>query len=149
MMNAFVSLPEVGQVVSKGKTRSSVIIKEGFGIDLRIVPPESYGAALQYFTGSKEHNIELRNIALREGYKLSEYGLYSKDSGQQVAGRSEEEIYRKLGLKYIAPELRENRGEIKAAAKKMPCLNLWMQKTSEEICICIQSTVKGQKALRQ
>lgn len=117
MMDAFVSLPEVGQVVSKGKTRSSIILKEGFGIDLRIVPPESYGAALQYFTGSKEHNIVLRNIALREGYKLSEYGLYSKSSGEQVAGKSEEEIYRKLGLKYIAPELRENRGEIKAAIK--------------------------------
>jgi DNA polymerase (family 10) len=117
IMDAFVSFPEVGQVVSKGKTRSSVVLKEGFGIDLRIVPPESYGAALQYFTGSKEHNIELRNIALREGYKLSEYGLYSKDSGEQVAGISEEEIYRKLGLEYIAPELRENRGEIKAAAK--------------------------------
>lgn len=117
MMNAFVSLREVGQVVSKGKTRSSVILKEGFGIDLRIVPPESYGAALQYFTGSKEHNIELRNIAIREGYKLSEYGLYSKNSGEQVAGRSEEEIYRKLGLEYIEPELRENRGEIKAAEK--------------------------------
>jgi DNA polymerase (family 10) len=117
IMDAFVSLPEVGQVVSKGRTRSSVILKEGFGIDLRIVPPESYGTALQYFTGSKEHNIELRNIALREGYKLSEYGLYAKDSGKQVAGKSEEEIYRRLGLDYIAPELRENRGEIKAAAK--------------------------------
>ena len=117
IMNAFVYLPEVGQVVSKGKTKSSVILKEGFGIDLRIVPPESYGAALQYFTGSKEHNIELRNIALREDYKLSEYGLYSKNSGEQVAGRSEEEVYRKLGLKYIEPELRENRGELKAAAK--------------------------------
>ena len=117
MMNAFVSLPEVGQVISKGRTRSSIILKEGFGIDLRIVPPESYGAALQYFTGSKEHNIELRNIALREGYKLSEYGLYSKNSGEQVAGRSEEEIYRKLGLEYIVPELRENRGELKSAVR--------------------------------
>ena len=117
IMDAFVSLPEVGQVVSKGNTRSSVVLKEGLGVDLRVVPPESYGAALQYFTGSKEHNIELRNIAQREGYKLSEYGLYSKDSGKQVAGKSEEEIYRKLGLEYIAPELRENRGEIKAAEK--------------------------------
>jgi DNA polymerase (family 10) len=117
IMDAFVSLPEAGQVVSKGRTRSSVILKEGFAIDLRVVPPESYGAALQYFTGSKEHNIGLRNIALREGYKLSEYGLYSKNSGERIAGKSEEEIYRKLGLEYIAPELRENRGELKAAAK--------------------------------
>ena len=117
VMNAFVSLPAAGQVVSKGKTRSSVVLKEGLGVDLRVVPPESYGAALQYFTGSKEHNIELRNIAQREGYKLSEYGLYSKGSGKQVAGKSEEEIYSKLGLEYIVPELRENRGEIKAAEK--------------------------------
>jgi len=117
IMNAFVSLPAVGQVVSKGSTRSSVVLEKGLGVDLRVVPPESYGAALQYFTGSKEHNIELRNIAQREGYKLSEYGLYSKDSGKQVAGKSEEEIYSKLGLEYIVPELRENRGEIKAAEK--------------------------------
>ncbi|WP_440945809.1 DNA polymerase/3'-5' exonuclease PolX [Methanosarcina sp. T3] len=117
VMSAFVSLPAVGQVVSKGITRSSVILKEGLEVDLRAVPPESYGAALQYFTGSKEHNIELRNIAQREGYKLSEYGLYEKASGKQVAGKSEEEVYRKLGLEYIIPELRENRGEIKAAAK--------------------------------
>lgn len=115
VMDAFVSLPEVEQVVLKGSTKSSVILKEGTSIDLRVVPPESYGAALQYFTGSKEHNIELRNVAIREGYKLSEYGLYLKDSGQQVAGKSEEEIYNKLGLAYMPPELRENRGEIIAA----------------------------------
>jgi len=117
IMDAFVSLPDVEQVVLKGNTKSSVILREGTSIDLRVVPPESYGAALQYFTGSKEHNIELRNIALREGYKLSEYGLYSKESEKQVAGKSEEDIYGKLGLAYIPPELRENRGEIKAAAK--------------------------------
>ncbi len=117
VMDAFTSLPEVEQVILKGGTKSSVILKEGTSIDLRVVPPESYGAALQYFTGSKEHNIELRNIAIREGYKLSEYGLYLKDSGEQVAGKSEEEIYERLGLVYIPPELRENRGEIKAAAK--------------------------------
>lgn len=117
IMDAFVSLPAAGQVVSKGSTRSSVVLKDGLGVDLRVVPPESYGAALQYFTGSKEHNIELRNIAQREGDKLSEYGLYEKASGKQVAGKSEEDIYRKLGLEYIVPELRENRGEIKAAAK--------------------------------
>jgi len=118
VMDAFVSLPAVGQVVSKGNTRSSVILKEGLEVDLRVVPSESYGAALQYFTGSKEHNIELRNIAQREGYKLSEYGLYEKASGKHVAGKGEEEVYRKLGLEYIVPELRENRGEIKAAIKK-------------------------------
>ena len=118
VMDAFVSLPEVEQVVLKGSTKSSVILKEGTSIDLRVVPPESYGAALQYFTGSKEHNVELRNVAIREGYKLSEYGLYLRDSGEQVAGISEEEVYNKLGLAYMPPELRENRGEIKAAEEK-------------------------------
>jgi DNA polymerase (family X) len=116
VMDIFTSLPDVEQVVLKGSTKSSVILRKGTAIDLRVVPPESYGAALQYFTGSKEHNIELRNIAIRKGYKLSEYGLYLKDSGKQVAGGSEEEIYEKLGLGYIPPELRESRGEIKAAA---------------------------------
>ncbi|MCO5384070.1 MAG: PHP domain-containing protein [Methanosarcina barkeri] len=116
-MDAFVSLPDVDEVVLKGSTKSSIILKEGTAIDLRVVTPESYGAALQYFTGSKEHNIELRNIAIKKGYKLSEYGLYSKESEKQIAGKSEEEIYEKLGLVYIPPELRESRGEIKAAAK--------------------------------
>ncbi len=117
VMDAFVSLPDVEQVVLKGSTKSSIILREGTAIDLRVVAPESYGAALQYFTGSKEHNIELRNIAIKKGYKLSEYGLYSKESEKQIAGKSEEEIYEKLGLVYIPPELRESRGEIKAAAK--------------------------------
>jgi DNA polymerase (family X) len=117
LMNTFVFLPEVEQVILKGSTKSSVILKEGTSIDLRVVPPKSYGAALQYFTGSKEHNIELRNLAIREGYKLSEYGLFLKDTGEQTAGKSEEEIYEKLGLVYIPPELRENRGEIKAASR--------------------------------
>lgn len=116
IMDAFTSLTEVEQVILKGRTKSSVILREGTAIDLRVVPPESYGAALQYFTGSKEHNIELRNIAIKKGYKLSEYGLYSKNSGEQIAGKSEEEIYEKLGLTLIPPELRESRGEIKAAA---------------------------------
>jgi DNA polymerase (family 10) len=117
VMDAFISLPDAGQVLLKGSTKSSIILREGTAIDLRVVPPESYGAALQYFTGSKEHNIELRNIAIKRGYKLSEYGLYAKDSGEQIAGKSEEEIYNKLDLEYIPPELRESRGEIKAAAK--------------------------------
>lgn len=117
VMDCFVSLPEVDQVILKGSTKSSVILREGTAIDLRVVPPESYGAALQYFTGSKEHNIELRNIAIKNGYKLSEYGLYLKESGKQIAGSSEGEIYEKLGFAYIPPELRENRGEIKAATK--------------------------------
>jgi DNA polymerase (family 10) len=119
VMDCFVSLPDVEQVILKGSTKSSVILRDGTAIDLRVVSPESYGAALQYFTGSKEHNIELRNIAIKNGYKLSEYGLYLKESGKQIAGSNEKEIYQKLGLAYILPELRENRGEIKAAAKNV------------------------------
>lgn len=117
VMNCFVSLPDVDQVVLKDSTKSSVILREGTAIDLRVVPPESYGAALQYFTGSKEHNIELRNIAIKKGYKLSEYGLYLKKLGKQIACSSEKEIYEKLGFDYILPELRKNRREIKAASK--------------------------------
>ena len=117
VMDCFVSLPNVDQVILKGGTKSTVILRDGTAIDLRVVPPESYGAALQYFTGSKEHNIELRNLAIKNGYKLSEYGLYLKESEKQIAGSSEEEIYERLGLAYIPPELRENRGEIKAAAR--------------------------------
>jgi DNA polymerase (family 10) len=94
-------------------------MKEGFDMDLRVIPPESYGAALQYFTGSKEHNIALRKIAIDQGYKLSEYGLFKGDT--PVAAETEEEVYAKLGMAWIPPELREDRGEIDAAlAGKLP-----------------------------
>jgi len=93
----------------------------GFNVDLRVLAPESYGAALQYFTGSKEHNIALRRYAQEKGFKLSEYGLYRQ--GKIVAGRAEKEIYKCLGMDYIEPELRENTGEIEAArVKKLPKL---------------------------
>ncbi len=136
----FVSLPGVIKVWAKGKTKASIRLNSGIDIDLRIVPEESYGAALQYFTGSKDHNIALRKIAMNKGLKLSEYGLFEKaitpgskaknkglkDSNgdwTRVAGRTEEEIYRFLGMDYIEPELRENRGEIEAALeKKLPKL---------------------------
>lgn len=122
VMDCFASLPGVEQVILKGSTKSSVILREGTAIDLRVVPPESYGAALQYFTGSKEHNIELRNVAIKNGYKLSEYGLYLKESDKQIAGSSEAEIYERLGLAYIQPELRENREKLKPL-QEMPCPN--------------------------
>jgi DNA polymerase (family X) len=90
-------------------------------VDVRLLPPESFGAALQYFTGSKNHNVSLRQRALKMGYTLSEYGLARVDDEKRVAGKTEEEIYRKLGLEWIAPELRENNGEIEAAAEgKLP-----------------------------
>jgi len=93
----------------------------GFNADLRVLPPESYGAAMQYFTGSKEHNIVIRRLAQERGLKLSEYGLFKQD--KLVAGRTEKEIYEYLGMEYVAPELREDAGEVEAArAKKLPKL---------------------------
>ncbi len=119
VMDFFVSLPGVVKVWGHGTTKSSVRLKEGFDMDLRVIPPASYGAALQYFTGSKEHNIALRKIAIDQGYKLSEYGLFAGD--KPVAAATEEEVYAKLGLAWIPPELREDRGEIAAAlAGKLP-----------------------------
>ena len=119
VMDFFVSLPGVVKVWGKGGTKSSVRMKEGFDMDLRVIPPESYGAALQYFTGSKDHNIALRKIAIEQGYKLSEYGLFKGD--QMIAAVTEEEVYGKLGMPWIPPELREDRGEIDAAlAGKLP-----------------------------
>ena len=120
-MDVFTRLPEVEKVWGRGETKSSVRMADGFNIDLRIVPVASYGAALQYFTGSKEHNIALRRRAQGLGYKLSEYGLFR--GGKTVVGKTEEEIYEKLGLRWIAPELRENTGEIQAAAaSRLPIL---------------------------
>jgi len=121
IMDFFVKMPEVIQVIAKGETKSSVKTRAGLNVDIRVVPEESYGAALNYFTGSKAHNVALRQLAIKKGYKLNEYGLFSVASGRKVAGRTEEEIYAKLGLEYIEPELRENLGEIETAAeKKLP-----------------------------
>lgn len=115
VMEFFVSMPEVIQVIEKGKTKSAVKLKTGMNADIRALPEKSFGAALQYFTGNKDHNIALRRIAQDKGWKLSEYGLFQKE--MQIAGRTEEEVYEKLGLKWIPPELRENTGEIEAARK--------------------------------
>lgn len=116
IIDYFISMPEVMQVLAQGETKSSIKLKEGLNVDLRIVSQSSYGAALNYFTGSKEHNIALRELALQKGYKLNEYGLFKNN--KKIAGSTEEEIYQILGLEYIEPELRENTGEIEAAQKK-------------------------------
>jgi DNA polymerase (family 10) len=117
----FVALPEVEHVHAQGPGRTSVRLKLGLDADLRVVPEESWGAALCYFTGSKAHNVALRARAMARGWKLNEYGLFK--GKKALAGRSEEDIYRALGLAYIAPELREAAGEIEAAAKsKLPKL---------------------------
>jgi len=113
VMEFFVNMPEVRHVYSNGTTRSSVRLKNGMDFDLRVVSEESFGAALQYFTGSKDHNIELRKIAIDMGLKLNEYGVYKK--GRRIAGKTEEEVYKILGLGWMAPELRNNTGEIEAA----------------------------------
>lgn len=121
VMDFFTSMENVEAVIAKGETKSSVRLESGIQVDLRIVPKESFGSALQYFTGSKEHNIEVRRIAVRAGCKLNEYGLFKGE--KRIAGESEEGVYRALGMDYIPPELRENRGEVEAAmAGKLPHL---------------------------
>ncbi|MBC8223381.1 DNA polymerase/3'-5' exonuclease PolX [Candidatus Bathyarchaeota archaeon] len=119
----FVSMPPVARVLSHGSTRSTVVMENFLQVDLRVIPPESYGAALQYFTGSKDHNVKLRTIAVRAGYKLNEYGLFDRETDKSVAGENEGGIYRALGMDLMPPELRENRGEIEAAMEgKLPHL---------------------------
>jgi DNA polymerase (family 10) len=117
IMDYFINYKDVQQVLLKGITKTSVILTDNLQVDLRVVKDDSYGAALQYFTGSKEHNVKMRSIALKKGFKLNEYGLFKKGTERFIVGKNEEEIYNKLGLKYIEPELRENRGEIEAAIK--------------------------------
>jgi DNA polymerase (family 10) len=113
VMDHFVAYGEVAEVISKGETRATVKLRGGLQVDLRAVEPDAYGAALLYFTGSKAHNIELRKIAQEKSYKLNEYGLFK--GTRRVAGKTEQEIYAKLGLDWIPPELREARGEIALA----------------------------------
>lgn len=111
----FCSLPGVKRVVMKGLKRCTVVLAQNLHMDMRMIEKEKFGAALQYFTGSKAHNIRLRKRAIERGFKLNEYGLIKRDSREVIASRSEEEIYDALGLVYIPPELREDRGEIEAA----------------------------------
>lgn len=124
VMEFFVAMPEVGHVYGSGPTKTMVRLKDGLDIDLRVVEPNAYGAALQYFTGSKEHNVKVRELANRKGYTLNEYGLSYGSAGKKgkmIASKTEEAVYKKLGLAYIEPELRENTGEIEAAQKnKLP-----------------------------
>jgi DNA polymerase (family 10) len=115
VMAAFTHLPIVTEVIAQGPTKTSVRTTTGLQVDLRVVPPQSWGAALQYFTGSKAHNIRVREIAVRKGLKLSEYGLFRVEDNALVVSETEEEVYAKLGLAWIPPTLREDRGEIEAA----------------------------------
>lgn len=113
VMTHFVNYFDIDEVLSKGDTRSSIILKSGIQVDLRVLPQKSYGAAMLYFTGSKAHNIVIRKLAKQKDWKVNEYGLFSNDDF--LAGETEKGIYNKLGLPYIEPELRENRGEFEAA----------------------------------
>lgn len=115
IMQAFTSLPLVKEVIARGPTKSSVLTKDGIQVDVRVVEPKSFGAALLYFTGSKEHNIRLRHLAVTKGLKINEYGLFRKN--KWLAGKKEEDMFSYFKLPLIAPELREDRGEIEAAQK--------------------------------
>jgi DNA polymerase (family 10) len=128
IMDYFVGMPEVAHIHSKGETKSSVKLKNYTDFDIRVVDEKSFGSALQYFTGSKDHNIELRKIAIKKGLKLNEYGIFAKSGNPKLQTLSskpkiEEEIYKKLGLQWIPPEIRENKGEIEASLQnKLPNL---------------------------
>ncbi|MFD3453176.1 DNA polymerase/3'-5' exonuclease PolX [Streptomyces sp. NPDC058691] len=111
-MAAFTRLPYAAETIARGEKKTSIRTTKGLQVDLRVVPPDSWGAALQYFTGSKAHNIRTRELAVRHGLKLSEYGLFDAATGELIVSRTEEEVYARLGLPWIPPTLREDRGEI-------------------------------------
>ena len=121
IMKRFVGYEDVEKILAEGSTKSAVILKSGLQVDLRVIENESYGAALMYFTGSKAHNVKLRTLAIKRKFKLNEYGLFRGD--KRIAGKTEEDMYARLGMKYIEPELREDTGEIEASIKgKLPKL---------------------------
>jgi DNA polymerase (family 10) len=123
VMDAFTSMRFVERVQARGETKSSILTTKGLQVDLRVVDPAVWGAALQYFTGSKAHNIRVRDMAVRKGLKLSEYGLFRAKSGKLIVAETEEEVYERLGLPWIPPPLREDRGEVEAAvAGELPDL---------------------------
>ena len=123
VMEAFVKIPDVKDIITKGSTKSSIRLTNGLQIDLRVVKEEELGSALLYFIGNKEHNVAIRKLALFKGYTLNEYGLFNLKTKERIAGRTEQEIYDKLGLQYIEPEMRENMGELKLSQQhKLPTL---------------------------
>src|SRR3989338_8500917 len=123
VMRAFTRAPFCAKILAAGETKASIVTPQGLQVDLRVVPPESYGAALQYFTGSKEHNVRLRELASRHGLKINEYGVFRLKTNRRLGGGEEADIYQAVGLPWIPPELREDRGEIAAAqANRLPRL---------------------------
>ncbi len=153
VVDAIKGCPGVAQVLESGPRRTSVKLGDGVQVDVRLFSKEEYGAALVYFTGSKDHNIALRNLAIEKGWKLNEYGLFDR-AGGRVGGGTEEDIYEKLGLQYVPPELRENRGEIDAAKRrKLPHLlefddvkgDLQMHTTWSDGSVTLEEMVEGAK----
>jgi DNA polymerase (family X) len=123
VIGTLTTLPSVVEVLAQGPTKASVRHQDGLAIDLRVVAPEAFGAALQYFTGAKDHNVKVREIASRRGLRISEYGVFDEATGARVAGATEEDVYATIGLPWIPPELRENQGEIEAAREgRLPAL---------------------------
>ncbi len=123
LMAALTAMPEAAEVIVRGPTKTSIRTRAGLQVDLRVVQPEVWGAALQYFTGSQQHNVAIRELAVRKKLKLSEYGLFDADSGELIAAQTEEEVYQRLGLAYIPPVLREDHGEVAAARRgELPVL---------------------------
>lgn len=118
VMKVFISLPIVKEILAHGETKSSILTRENIQVDLRVVEPESFGACLLYFTGSKEHNIRLRERAIKIGLKINEYGVFRNKDNKKIAGLTEEEIYKSLNLQFIPPELREDRGEVEASENR-------------------------------
>ena len=116
-MDAFVSYPQMAEVMLRGETKTSIRLQDGVQVDMRVVAPSSFGAALQYFTGSKEHNVNVRSLANELGLKVNEYGVFRLVDGARVAGETEEEVYAALGMQWMPPEMRENRGEVELARK--------------------------------
>ena len=117
VMDRFTNLKDVDRILARGETKSTVILKNSMQCDVRVLDEKNYGAALQYFTGNKGHNIRLRELAIKKGYKLNEYGLFKKD--KYICGKTEEDIYKRLGLDYLEPELRNNTNELELAKKGM------------------------------
>ncbi|MDP2682438.1 MAG: DNA polymerase/3'-5' exonuclease PolX [Deltaproteobacteria bacterium] len=117
VMERFVKYPDVKDVLAKGETKSTVMLKCNLQVDVRVLEEKSFGSALQYFTGSKSHNIAIRDRAKRMGLKISEYGVFDEKTDKWIAGRTEEDVYKAVGLPFIPPEIRENMGEIEAAEK--------------------------------
>lgn len=118
VMDVFTAFPRVKQLLARGPTRSSVVLDVGLQADVRVVEPESFGAALQYFTGSKDHNVKLRERAVKKGLKINEYGVFTVPGDRRVAGRTEEEVYASVGFPWIPPEIREDQGEIELAERR-------------------------------